>query len=83
MMLTHEVSSDLSEYEFDIPCAVCCAPGVIMSKGCSDPHYFAVCGKHHQDTVQNFEANVGKQCKGCHRPWWDIGTHYNFHSIRG
>lgn len=70
---------DLSDYEFSVPCEHpgCDVDAVAMCKGCSDRRPFRICGVHFAQVKQRFDANYGKQCSGCERPFWTFDTHYN------
>lgn len=67
----------MAEFEFEVGCYGCGAPAVVVCKGCNDVCPILVCAQCFASVQQRFEDNVGKQCEGCHRPWWDFDTHYS------
>lgn len=71
----------LEQYEFDIPCEACGQPAVVISKGCGDRRYFAVCADHYMGALTRFESQRGKQCKHCDKKWVNFEDHYRIVDI--
>ncbi len=83
MTATLIAPADLSSYEFDIPCEFpgCGDDASVMSKGCADSGYRAICERHYQGVRKYFYDQDKVVCKDCHRPWVHFETHYDIVAI--
>lgn len=66
----------LNEYEFDIGCELCDDSAYVMTRGCADDRFYALCVKHYTLQRRLFRQYGNMVCTVCGHQWLYYDTHF-------